>query len=619
MGWAGARLTKLVVLSLLTLAVTASSGAAAPPARGRMLGVVPHTGAAHASPKSAAFASPSFLTFDANYESLINRYFADVAAASGTQTNVYSIAEQYFDGSGNIQYQSAFGGSYVDTDPLPVNGCNDGSDAVCLTDSQIQAEIQNALTANGWHGSTSALFVLMTPNGVGSCFDGSSQECTTTVPNGYCAYHSAFTDSAGEQVIYANEPYNATINGCSPGSSPNGDDADAEINTISHEHNEAITDPFGDAWYRESDGSEDGDLCAWTFGAPLGGAGLTQYNQVINGHDYWLQQEWSNQGRNCFQNATQEKPPSGSDLAYHGGLVMHTNTTYAIYWLPTSGNTGAPVVSGTAAVNQTLTSSTGAWNGAPTGYSYQWQRCTSSGTGCADIPGATDSTYTLTPADGGEYIRSTVSAANVNGSSPYAASAGESVVPVPAASALPIVSGRAGVGKKLTVTSGVWNTQAAYAYQWLRCAADGTHCRAIAGAAGTSHVALAADAGHTLQVRVSAANAAGSGEVLSKRSGVVVALPRLRKAPRIVGRVRVGGLLSATPGTWSGPPKSYRYEWLRCNTRGGSCTRIRQATHAKYRLKRTDASHRLRVRVTAVNAAGSRPATSQATGGVSAR
>jgi hypothetical protein len=386
MRWAGARLTKIGVLALLAFALTASSGTAARTAHARMLGVVPHLGAAHTPSKSAAFAAPSFLTFDANYESLINRYFADVAAASGTTSNVYSIATQYSDGSGPIQYQSTFGGSYVDRDPIPVNGCNDGSDAVCLTDAQLQTEIQNVLTATGWHGSTSALFVVMTPNGVGSCFDGSSQQCTT---NTYCAYHSAFTDSAGEQVIYANEPYNATINGCDPGSSPNSDDADATINTISHEHNEAITDPFGDGWWRDSDGSENGDLCAWTFGTPLGGAGLTRFNQVINGHDYWLQQEWSNQGRNCFQNATQEKPPSGSDLAYHGGLVMHTNTTYAIYWLPTSGNTGVPALSGTAAVNQTLTSSTGAWNGGPTGYSYQWQRCTSSGAGCVDIPGAT--------------------------------------------------------------------------------------------------------------------------------------------------------------------------------------------------------------------------------------
>src|SRR5436305_4139932 len=101
---------------------------------------------------------------------------------------------------------------------------------------------------------------------------------------------------------------------------------------------------------------------------------------------------------------------------------MHTNTTYAIYWLPTPGNTVQPVDTGTAAVNHTLTSSQGSWTGSPTGFSYQWQRCSSAGTGCANIPGATASSYTLTSADGGNTVRSTVSATNVNGASPFAAS-----------------------------------------------------------------------------------------------------------------------------------------------------------------------------------------------------
>ena len=292
----GGRLMKVLVLAGMAVAITASSGTAASSARARMLGPVRHAPAPHAMSKSTLFSTARFLTFDANYESLINQYFTDVAHDSGGASNVYSIATQYTDGSGAIQYQSTFGGSYVDNDPLPANGCDDGQDSVCLTDPQLQAEIQNVLTAKGWHGSTSAMFVLMTPNGVGSCFDGTSQECTT---NTYCAYHNSFTNSNGEPVIYANQPYDATINGCGSGSSPNNDDADTELNTISHEHNEALTDPFGDGWWRDSDNQENGDLCAWTFGTPLGGTGLGEYNQVINGHNYWLQQEWSNSASGC--------------------------------------------------------------------------------------------------------------------------------------------------------------------------------------------------------------------------------------------------------------------------------------------------------------------------------
>ena len=46
-------------------------------------------------------------------------------------------------------YGSTFGGAYVDHDPLPANGCDDGIDPYCLTDQQLQNEIQTALTAKG--------------------------------------------------------------------------------------------------------------------------------------------------------------------------------------------------------------------------------------------------------------------------------------------------------------------------------------------------------------------------------------------------------------------------------------------------------------------------------------
>jgi hypothetical protein len=98
------------------------------------------------------------------------------------------------------------------------------------------------MAAKGWHASATTMFLLMTPIGVGSCFGGLTGQCTT---NTFCAYHSGFYNASNEPVLYANEPYDAKIpgGGCSDGTSPNGDDADAELNTISHEHIETITDP----------------------------------------------------------------------------------------------------------------------------------------------------------------------------------------------------------------------------------------------------------------------------------------------------------------------------------------------------------------------------------------
>ena len=152
------------------------------------------------------------------------------------------------------------------------------------------------------------------------------------------------------------------------------------------------------------------------------------------------------------------------------------------------------------------------------GRSYQWQRCSSNGTSCVDITGATATTYTLTTADGGHVVRSTVRAANVNGVSP------------PTASAAPPR----------------WSTSRPH-----------------------------------------------------------------ETAPRISGRARVGKKLSGSHGSWTYAP-TYAYHWLRCNAHGGSCSTIHHATHASYKLTRRDARHRLRLRVTVTNAAGSKVAVSAA-------
>src|SRR5581483_1716875 len=75
-------------------------------------------------------------------------------------------------------------------------------------------------------------------------------------------------------------------------------------------------------------------------------------------------------------------------------------------------NTALPVVSGTAAVGKVLSSSTGTWTNAPTGYTYLWQDCDSSGGSCADIVSATNSAYTLQPSDLGDTVRVVVTATN---------------------------------------------------------------------------------------------------------------------------------------------------------------------------------------------------------------
>jgi hypothetical protein len=531
-------LTKILVVAGLALAVTASSGAPASPARTPILGVVPHSSRPAPAPhllseNTARTAGPTTLTFDTHYENVINQYFTDVAHDNGGVDNVYSVATQYYDDPGaiHIQYQSAFGGSFVAKDPLPANGCSDRVDAYCLTDRQLQKEIQTVLTAKGWQGSPDNIFFLMTPNGVGSCFNGISAECSTNV---FCAYHGAFLDSSSENVIYANEPYEGPPGGCTDPSQgfPNDADADTTINTISHEQNEAITDPFGDAWYsNDPNQDENGDLCAFGFGTPAGGTpGVDAYNQVIDGDHYDLQQEFSNAADAsgaCVQRlgGPSSPPPFGDGtgpLAYHGGAVMHTNTTYAIYWLPTARNTSRPVVTGKAVVNAALTTSAGSWAGGATAFTYQWQRCSSTRTSCADISGGTGTTYKLATADLGHVVRSTVRATNVNGASRPAAGNTRLVIDVPTSTMAPHISGRARVGKKLSGSKGSWTySPTGYGYQWLRCNGHGGSCVRISHATRSVYRLTKRDARHRLRVFVTATNAAGSGTAISRTTARV--------------------------------------------------------------------------------------------------
>ena len=305
----------VVASALLCLCLTAASALASPPeAKRGPLGIVPaHNQAAkrgggsnltyHGGPVMqtnntyAIYWDPAGFTMQSNYATTIDQFLGDVAADSGKTSNVYYSDTQYYSGTSNlIQYSSAFKGSYVDsTTRFPTSGnCTDSVAAttVCLTDTQLRAEIDNVINNVTHWPRDGSLFFIFTPSGVGSC----DQPGSCAFSN-YCAYHWNYDNGYG-QTLYANQPYTMTApSACGSGQSPNASDADSTINVVSHEHNEAITDPLGTAWF-DSRGYENGDKCAWTFGTASGPAGA-QYNQTIHAHQYYLQREWSNRSVGC--------------------------------------------------------------------------------------------------------------------------------------------------------------------------------------------------------------------------------------------------------------------------------------------------------------------------------
>jgi hypothetical protein len=79
--------------------------------------------------------------------------------------------------------------------------------------------------------------------------------------------------------------------------------------------------------------------------------------------------------------------------------------------------------------------------------------------------------------------------------------------------------------------------------------------------------------------------------------------------PTITGTAEVAQKLTATRGTWTGKPTSFRYAWSRCDA-DGACLTIAGATGKSYIVTGSDIGHTLRVTVFAKNAAGETAATS---------
>jgi PKD repeat protein len=306
---------------------------------------------------------PSGFTVSSNYHSLIERYLGDVAADSGRVSNPYATDTQYTDSvPTNIQYSQTYAGTLTDTNAFPsaVSGCNlQGSSTVCLTETQETDELDSFLKSKGAPRGLNNIYFLVLPKKVQTCFD-SFSDCGPyggiTDSDGkfheYCAYHSSF-DKGNGNTAWANMPYGAD-GGCNVISNPpNGDDADTLIDSLSHEHNETITDPdAGGGWYDATLSGENGDKCNFTFTGPLGSTVNGPYDVLINHNPYEIQPEWSNAITGCAMTYGAVPPtasftytpgsPKALDPVSFDGTGSHSNDTggYIIKYEWTFGDGG---------------------------------------------------------------------------------------------------------------------------------------------------------------------------------------------------------------------------------------------------------------------------------------
>jgi surface protein len=253
-------------------------------------------------------------------------------------------------------------------------------------------------------------------------------------------------------------------------------------------------------------------------------------------------------------------------------------------------NTVAPVISGSTTLGSVLTSTTGTWTNSPTSYTYQWKR------GATNI-GTNANTYTLVAADSLAAITCVVTATNLAGSTPATSNTITAGNYVPVNTVAPAISGTTTLSSVLTSTTGTWtNSPTSFVYQWKRGATN-------IGTNANTYTLVAADSAAAITCVVTATNAAGSNNATSNTITADNYAPANTVAPVISGSTALGSVLTSTIGGWTNSPTSYTYQWKRGATNIG-------INNNNYTLVAADSGAAITCVVTATNASGSTPATS---------
>jgi hypothetical protein len=308
-------------------------------------------------------------------------------------------------------------------------------------------------------------------------------------------------------------------------------------------------------------------------------------------------------------------------------------------------------------VGETLTTFDTYWVGA-TSFTHQWRRCAADGTSCADIPGATATTYVPVPDDVGHMLRvhgtATDGVATSSGDSmavlvgvQFDAASGQSV-----SASDPTQNGRLSRGfvtssctqppKPAPSLADPTHTRFYDAFRHTN-ASDSTLCAMVSieypqnctpferpfsaaylpgfdpassvrtnyladsGLSGTNgertiRYSFGVPPGSPYDVVVTTVVAAATCPSYDLRFGT--ASPYPTGAPSVEGTSQEGHTLTATDGSWTGAP-TFAYQWQRCFGDGSGCGDIPGATAKTLALADKNVGDSFRVRVTATEGLGS--------------
>jgi hypothetical protein len=192
-------------------------------------------------------------------------------------SSYYNINTSYYDGSNNhisnlVSYRNSTTDSY--------------SQGTALSDAGVQSVVANAISSGKLPKDPNAVYFVLTSSDVNE----TSGFCTN-----YCGWHTHGTISGSDiKYSFVGNPDRCPSACEAQTTGPNGNaGADGMASIISHELEEAATDPDLNAWY-DRRGQENADKCAWTFGTEYTTSNGAKANVKLGSRDYLIQRNWVN-------------------------------------------------------------------------------------------------------------------------------------------------------------------------------------------------------------------------------------------------------------------------------------------------------------------------------------
>jgi hypothetical protein len=165
-----------------------------------------------------------------------------------------------------------------------------GSRGTSLTDAGVLGVVSDALTSGRLPTDANGIYMVLSAANVTES-GGSGAFCTQ-----YCGWHNAAAIGATTiKYSWVGDAHTQCPSACMAQTvGPNGNaGADGMASVITHEIEEAVTDPQLNAWWSNATGGENADRCAWTFGTEYTSGGA-RANVRLGSRDFLIQQNWVN-------------------------------------------------------------------------------------------------------------------------------------------------------------------------------------------------------------------------------------------------------------------------------------------------------------------------------------